>query len=284
MNVCAAHCPAGKHCFPEDNAQSCVVGSARVDNAGNSCCVVDQNVMFLKTARDILAHAQAQAVLNPGTENVRSALTAFVNTMPQLSQNPSMFQGSRFTFIPWMLDEQQGEDLIQLLERVVPQTGYSVELEMADLRAQPLQRRRKPQNRYACNGVTLNELPHDALSLATNLEIHAMSSMEAYEVIVLVLRALNNPNQDNIRRRVTFQTNLPLNSEMRRTYIRQVKSAMRSSAFRGIIIVSFAGDVHTPISANVPRGVQHVPYPGANNANADLVLNVADFAIIVSMT
>lgn len=283
MNVCAADCPAGKHCFPEDDAQSCVVGSSRVDNAGNNCCVVDQDVTFLKTARDILAHAQAQAVLNPGTGSVLNALTAFVNTMPQLPQNPgSLFEGSHLTFPAWNVNQQRGEDLVQLLERVVPYTGYSVRLEMADLRRQPLQRRRKHQNRYACYGVTLNELPYDALSLATNLEIRVISVMEAHEVTMLVLRALTNPNQDNLHRRVRLQTNLPLNSEIRRTYIRQVKSAMRLSAFRGIIMVNFNGEVHSPIHPNVPRGVQHVQYAG--NANVDLVLNVADFGLIVSMT
>lgn len=281
-NPCAAGCPAGEHCFPEHNVEGRFVGTQRLDGAAVvPCCQVQRNLVFLKTARDILAHAEQQGLLNPGAVNAINDLRQVVDTMPPPNPNTvSLFHGS--TLVSWRfhLDQREGADILQLLEGVVLQTGYTVEMPMPDLRRQPLQRRLNPQNSNHSYGVLVHNLPYTALTLATNVRIHVAQAMEANQVVALVLRALNSANPGTAR--VIFQTGVPLASNLQRAHIRRITNAMRASAFSGRITLQFAGDFISPMEPNVPHGVQPVPYPGANNIGAELQA-VTGFTVIVSI-
>lgn len=314
-NPCAADCPANKHCFAEtDGVQGCVVGTRRQptdplslrvprrppkrvrrsgtawpylhDDLGPPCCEVDTDLTFVRTVREISAYAQANAGENPGAQNVRNALHAILSSMPPWDGQRGIFRGDELDSTNTNLSQHQLEDLFQLLERIVPRTGYRVILSIQDLQRQPRERRRKPQNEYWAPDVQRNELPVNSLVLATHLEIHVTGEMAPPEVVNLVLGALRDENVNpGDKYDVTLETE-PRRHDPRITYehITLLRDAMASSLFRGTMDLHFAGD-EAVFEDNVEYGDHGRAYAniGDNDIRIETSIDVYDSGIILTI-
>lgn len=309
QNDCAADCPVNKYCFAStEGVEGCVVGARMQpndsvsglqsplrpqkrmrrlssawpdlgDDSGTPCCEVDTNATFVNTARAIMDYGEQHAVQNPGGQKARDALRDIFSAMPPSDGDPGIFRNDELDSRNMNLSQRQLEDLLQLLERIVPHTGYSATLRMEELLRQPLGRRRKPQNKYWAPDVLRNEVPENALVLATYLEIHVSSQMPVPEVVTLVLRALSdqNVNPDH-KYNVTLQTR-PRPGDPKITWedIVLIRDAMESSLFRGTIDLFFAGH-QVVLGEDVDHGDHGRVYAnqGENGVHVETTIDVYD--------
>lgn len=255
------------------------------NGSGTPCCMVRADLTFLRTVRNILVYSDQQAQFNnPGTGNTRDALRQVLASTPQeVNFGVGSFMNGRLTIDVHQFHPRMVDDLIQLLENVLPQTGYIVEGSIPEVQRQPFHRRRKDQNVYWCLSSMRGELPENTLLLATNIRIGVIDQMEGHQVVALVLRAVNDRGRNPAEARVFLQTHLPLGTKIAKGHIRRIRNAMRTSVFRGRILLDFAGDMLSPFEGNVLLESRPIDHLGANNIGVTGNITVGNFHIEMSL-
>lgn len=239
---CNVGCPANSICPVADPNLGCVIGTTRPHNPGTPrCCQVDANFMFMKTVRDILAHGNDLVISqqNVGTVGIRQALGALLQTI-DIPGGPSFFDDNHRALIidPDLVDihdltESHIDDLVQILQKMVPQSGFQAELPFADIQRQPRVWRENLMNTFVSMPTPTLTLPPKALNIAANLDITATQA-NGPKLVSLFLNALADPDpmpSANTRIRVAAQ----LASKINRRNIAQIGAAMQATRFVGTL-------------------------------------------------
>lgn len=195
---CAYGCPDDKLCPVANPDIGCAFGTELLHNPGRPrCCEVDNDYRFLDTVRAILSYGNSPGVAqrNAGTGAFRQALGQFLNSIN--------FGGSPGTTFIWhgLLDLNAGgllepsmiDDLVQLMHTMVPDSGFKVKMDFADIVRQPVALKEDPRNFFISQEVPLQELPTNALTVAAHLIVRGRDATGA-KAISLVLNALANFN------------------------------------------------------------------------------------------
>lgn len=131
--------------------------------------------------RDIEAYGNQPHIVqqNQGTNGFRQALYILVQTV-DVPQGPSLFRGDEgalsFPPPPYViqgLTTSLVDDLVRLLHNIVPDSGFEVELKIADIERQPRSSSANPKNCFVIHPTHVQCLPPNALNLAAKLEIRA---------------------------------------------------------------------------------------------------------------
>lgn len=239
---CDVGCPANNVCPVADPNLGCVIGTARPHHPGTPrCCQIDANTVFLRTVRDILAHGNHPVTShqNAGTGGVRQALGSLLQTI-DIPAGPSFFPEDHRVLViePDLVDlhdltESHIDDLVQILQKMVPDSGFQAELPIADIQRQPRAWRENHRNIFISMPTPTLTLPPRALNLAANLHITATQA-NGPKLVSLFLNALADPDpmpSANTRIQVTGRLALRIN----RRNIAQIGAAMRATRFVGTL-------------------------------------------------
>lgn len=176
---CAVGCPPNKTCPVASPNLGCVIGTSRPHNPGTPrYCEIDGNDVYISTERDMEAYGNQRHIVqqNQGTLELRQALYVLVQAI-DIPQGPSMLRSDdealSFPRLPYAiqgLTTNMIDDLVRLLHNMVPDSGFEVELQIADIERQPRSWHANPRNCFAVHPTHAQRLPQNALNLAANLE------------------------------------------------------------------------------------------------------------------
>lgn len=256
---CAYGCPQGKRCPVADPQLGCVVGTALANNPGRPrCCEVDANDHFIDVVRAILTYGSlGQNVLHyPGTAGIRDALQTLLDNMKL--GGPSVQNGFSdvLTIHPGQLVPTTIDELVQLLHKMVPISGFSVDMELSHIERQPRAWRANPVNYFYSTRAPLQNLPPNTLTLAAKLEIWP-ENVSGSQVVALVLNVLANPDPWPTAR-VELRLEQGCHPLIRRRHITDLRRAMHTTRFVGRITID---GIHRPFAAHVQPG-RFVVAPG----------------------
>lgn len=191
--------------------------------------------IFVDRVRAILAYGNHPDIVqqNVGTAGVRQALGDLFDNMKLggspahnvIHQRLKIFHGQ---LVPSIVD-----DLVQLLQKKVPDSGFSVDMTIADIARQPRECRENPRNSFKSMVAPLPNLPSNTLTLAATLELWPRN-ITGFKAVPLLLNALANPDpwpSSNIELRVEQGCTTPIN----RRHIADLRVAMLATRFVGTI-------------------------------------------------
>lgn len=263
---CAVGCPPDKLCPATAPHIGCAIGTARPHNSNTPfCCEVDANDVFLSTVKKIEEYGNQPNIrqLNQGSLEFRTKLHLLIRNIHTPPQGPSLFRPGEdaLVFPPDVVDIQgftpgMIDDLIKTVHNMVPDSGFEVHLQVADIRRQPRSWRANPANEFVVFPTPLPQLPQDALLLAANLEIWT-SQATGFRVVSLMLNALAEPHP-----MPTADTSLRVDhhfaQKIKRRHVEQIKAAMRATRFVGTMALN---TLRNPFEQNVALG-QFLVAPG----------------------
>ena len=206
------------------------------------------NDYFLDTVRAISAYGNRQGVVqqNAGTAGVRQALENLLHNLNSGGAPDNPIYNGILEIIPGQLEPSMIDDLVRVMQAMVPDSGFSVEMTVADIARQPLTWRENRLNFFRSMSAPLQDLPSNALTLASHLEIWARN-VSGFKVVSLVLNALANPHP-HLMAAVQLRLDQGCDPPINRRNIAQIRAAMRATRFIGTLTINslpnpFAGEV-----------------------------------------
>jgi hypothetical protein len=193
---CAYGCPPGKRCPVGDPNLGCLVGAELLHNPGRPrCCEVVDDDYFIDTVRAILAYGNRPEVVqqNAGTAGVRQALQNFLYDMNYGGAPDLPIFDGWLEIQPGQLSPNMIDDLVKLMHKVVPNSGFKVKMDVADIQRQPVTFRENPRNYFVSHDIPFPQLPSNALTIAAHVQVWDRN-ITGYKAVSLVLNALQNPN------------------------------------------------------------------------------------------
>lgn len=189
---CVSRCPQGKICHVADPNLGCLIGSSLPNT--RQCCQFDHNDYFIDRVFAIWRYGNGIDEIN--TRQFRRALGALlyslrnrIRTVPRLDKRIHgvlVIRPNRFR--PSTID-----DLVQLMHKVVPGSGFKVIMGVSDIARQPAALRGNPRIVFKSIAPSAN-VPHNALTLAARLVVYISDQVTSSGVVALVLNTLRNLN------------------------------------------------------------------------------------------
>lgn len=253
-NQCKEECDSDtEHCYLGLNDGSdCVLGiEVFPPEEGYQCCRVKNNSEFISTANSIMFFANV--VADFGTQQARRALEHLLD-----SEEMEIPPGTTSHFTNGILhlhrinDRGMANDLMNLLDKIVPTGDYAVRATNADIiSAQPELRVRKPNIIYEIRPRLETDLPNDIFRLSTNLSI-SIDNLSRARLEVWIGNALQWRQYRAHKADIDVFVRFPLETKLDRRFFQRMRDDLASSRFRGTISVYFAtGDA---LGDDVVRG------------------------------
>ena len=267
-SYCRYDCPPNKRCAAADPNFGCLVGTTRPHLPGQQrCCEVADHDYFLDTVRAISAYGNRHVVVqqNAGTAGVRQALENLLHSLDSGGAPDNPIYNGVLEIVPGQLDPSMIDNLVRVMQAMVPDSGFSVEMAVADIARQPLVWRENRSNFFRSMSTPLQNLPTNALTLASHLEIWARN-VSGFNVVSLVLSALANPHPHHtasVQLRLDQGCDPPIN----RRNIAQIRASMRATRFIGTLTIN---SLPNPFAADVQLGQFQVAPGKTMNLTAHL--------------
>jgi len=241
---CAYGCPPGKRCHVADPNFGCVLGDELLTNPRRPrCCEVEDHNAFIDTAFAILEAGNSFNVVqqNAGTAGIRQALGALLVSFGIGGHPPQASFYETLTIRPGQFVPRMVDDLVKLLQKMMPDSGFSVDMEIYHIARQPREWRENPNNSFYSMVAPLQNLPSNALTLAATLEVWPRN-VTAAKVVSLVLHALANPDPwptSDVKVRLEHG----LTSLINRHHITLLRAAVQTTRFVGRLEISSLPDM-----------------------------------------
>lgn len=254
--LCSASCRS-RQCI---NSNQAIVACALDAIVPPESCSVDTIAEFLKTAQDIVRCSQSY---NTGTVRAKDAMTTILNKIHVPEAGVSKFHHDTLFIASNLFSASMKEELLKLLDSLLPTSVYSIVCTIGFLLTQPLQRLHRQETKYIVRQRSASDLPLSSLTLATNLKIVVEGSMKRVLLEVLVTKALSNetpcPHGADIR--LILNSKLP--TKFCAGFLRRITREIRASRFRGTISAEFKSNANVLEPSIKPGGRRFVGLEGS---------------------
>lgn len=273
--LCSAVCRS-RRCI---NSKQTIVACALDAIVPPECCSADTIAEFLKTAQDIVRCGERQTAVNPGALRAKDAMTTILDKIHVPEAGVSKFHHDTLFIASNVFSANMKEELLKLLDILLPNSGYSIVCTTAFLLTQPVQRLHRQETKYIVRQRSASDLPLSSLTLATNLKIVVEGSMKRVLLEVLVTKALSNetPSPHDADIRLVLNSKLP--TKICTGFLRRITREISASRFRGTISAEFKSNTNI-LEPNVKPGGRR--FVGAEGAVCVLQLQRAELSITIT--